>query len=334
MPLLKYVLAACAALFFLSQIGRLRSPTGMTWAKEAQEAGSPSVTDFAPAFRAAGNRTMGFEKILVINLEQRSDRRDRMSLLSAHTGIDIEYVPGMKGEQVDPKSIPLHWDPASGMGNLGSYRSHIGAVREIVEKGYRSAIIMEDDLDWDLNVKYQLPLFASNLDKLPPSTFTPLSQAAAKSTPNAPYGLNWDVIWLGTCMRPDPPANAHTYKDPVLESEIRVWNTDGGIACTHAYGLTYESAKAILAYGLDLNQPWDLHMSNFCKAHVCPLPSPPIIGFHQAAGRMSGASDISPQGSTGEVREHAISIGVKHSALLDITENVLPKPDFPPLAGS
>ena len=275
---------------------------------------------------------MGFEKIIVINMDQRGDRRDRMSLLSAHTGIDIEYSPGMKGEQVDPKSTPAHWDtnPALVMGNLGSYRSHMMAIRRVVEKGYRTALIMEDDLDWDLGIKYQLPLFASNLGKVPRSGWTPLSKKAKHQPPNAPYGLDWDILWLGTCMRPEPPADAHSYRDPISEEVTKVWDTKGGVACSHAYAITYESAKAILAYGLDLNAPWDLHLSDFCEAHVCPLVSPSIIGFHQAAGALSKGSDITPTQSA-EVREEGISIGIKHSALLDITNNLLPKKDFPPI---
>ena len=284
---------------------------------------------FNPDIKDAANSTMGFEKIIVINLPSRADRRDRMSVLAAHTGIEIEYSDGLRGEQVDNKAMPPHWKSSMSDGNKGSYRSHVNALRKVVENRYRTAIIMEDDLDWDLSIKEQLLLFAQQLPSIPQSQFVPLSRASKHETPHAPYGLDWDIMWLGTCIRPDAPPDAFSYQDPFSEMTYQLWNTDGGVACSHAYGVTYESAKWLLAYALDLDAPWDLHLSDFCQAHVCPLVSPHIIGFFQPAGSVAD-SDISvvPEG---EYRDRGVSIGVKHSAMLDLLDNLEPKHDYPPL---
>ena len=329
---LKNLLPAVASLLVILQLVRHRSDLKSAWGHASAEGGSVGIT-LDPKVKNAGNSTMGVEKIIVVNMLSRGDRRDRMSLLAAHTGIDIEYSDGVKGDEVDSKAVPPHWDTGKNMspGNLGSYRSHIVALRRIVEQGYRTAMIMEDDLDWDLGIKDQLRLFATHLRSISSSESVPLSQQAKHKTADAPYGLGWDIIWLGTCMRPDPPPNTYSYRDPFSEEITYLWNNKkDGVACTHAYVLTYESAKAILAYALDLNVPWDVHLANFCRAHVCPLPSPPIIGFHQPAGLISKGSDISTNNPT-EVREKAITIGVKHSALLDVTNNVEPKTSFPPV---
>ena len=321
-PLLRFVLLAFALVLLLVQLFHRHGYLNPTWMMRSSD------PHFNPAIRDAANSTMGFEKIVVINLPSRADRRDRMSVIAAHTGMEVEYSDGMKGDQVDDKALPPHWKSSMSSGNKGSYRSHVNALRKVVENRYRTAIIMEDDLDWDLAIKDQLLLFAQKLPLIPESQFEPLSRASKYETPNAPYGLDWDILWLGTCMRPDAPPDAISYDDPFSEMTYKLWNTPGGVACSHAYGITYESAKMLLAYALDLDAPWDLHLSDFCKAHVCPLVSPHIIGFHQPAGSTSD-SDI----STGQpgYRQKGVSIGVKHSALLDLLDNMEPKHDYPPL---
>lgn len=47
-----------------------------------------------------------FEKILVVGLKERSDRRDVMALQASLTGINIEWMNGLKGEDVIDKALP------------------------------------------------------------------------------------------------------------------------------------------------------------------------------------------------------------------------------------
>ncbi|TVY89063.1 hypothetical protein LAWI1_G006225 [Lachnellula willkommii] len=56
----------------------------------------------------AANRTLGFGKVLVIGLKERSDKRDAMVLSSSITGFDVEFMDAMKGEDVSDKAQPPH----------------------------------------------------------------------------------------------------------------------------------------------------------------------------------------------------------------------------------
>ena len=76
-------------------------------------------------------KIMQFEKIYVINLPSRTDRRDAMILSAALTGIDVEIVEGVYGDSVQDKTIP------SGPGNMkitevGCWRSHMNVLSESV----------------------------------------------------------------------------------------------------------------------------------------------------------------------------------------------------------
>lgn len=76
------------------------------------------------------NNTLGFSKVFVIGLPERSDKRDAIALSSALTGFHVEWVDGVKGEDIPDKALPFGvereklWNT-----NLGSWRGHMTAVR-------------------------------------------------------------------------------------------------------------------------------------------------------------------------------------------------------------
>lgn len=44
---------------------------------------------------------------MVLGLKERSDKRDAMVLASSLTGFDVEFVDGVKGDEVPDKVLPL-----------------------------------------------------------------------------------------------------------------------------------------------------------------------------------------------------------------------------------
>lgn len=75
---------------------------------------------------------MQFEKIYVINLPERSDRRDSITLSAALSNIDIEIVDAVRGENVLDKVIP-HPEVGRFMkAEIGCWRSHINIMQECV----------------------------------------------------------------------------------------------------------------------------------------------------------------------------------------------------------
>lgn len=76
------------------------------------------------------NGTLGFGKVFVVGLPERTDKRDALALTSALTGFNVEWVDGVRGESIADKAVPFRVDRKKLMEtNLGSWRGHMNAVR-------------------------------------------------------------------------------------------------------------------------------------------------------------------------------------------------------------
>ncbi|KAI9871453.1 MAG: hypothetical protein M1830_002902, partial [Pleopsidium flavum] len=271
------------------------------------------------------NETLGFERIYVIGLKDRTDKRDALTLTSSLTGFKLDWIDGVKGEEIPDKAVPfgtnrtLLWE-----NNLGSWRGHMNAIRAIIENRLSSALIMEDDMDWDVNVKSQLSQFAPGARQMLDSPSSPV--------PASPYGSEWDLLWLGHCGEHFPEmmepklANPDTRKyiienDPTVPSynhikgflawkdypeRTRFVHTTGGPICTFAYALSFSGAQKLLyALSVDgLSGPFDNSLSDLCRYQSygmkCVSATPAYFFHHKSKGYMSGDSDIQGYGAGGE----------------------------------
>lgn len=71
-----------------------------------------------------------------------------------------------------------------------------------MEENLESALILEDDVDWDVRLKPQLELIAEGSRSLltsPDLEATRFSTPMAKAPFTSPYGPGWDLMWLGHC---------------------------------------------------------------------------------------------------------------------------------------
>lgn len=113
--------------------------------KEDSELDSWGAYLVATARRPQSNHHQ-FEKIYVINLPERSDRRDSLSIAAASAGIDIEWVAGVDGSLVDDRVLPPEGINASLTDSeRGIWRAHMNVLDKIVEQNIASALIVEDD---------------------------------------------------------------------------------------------------------------------------------------------------------------------------------------------
>ena len=75
---------------------------------------------------------MQFEKIFVVGLPSRSDRRDGMVLQAALSDIQIEFIDGVRGKDVPDKAVPMYSSDSKRLpdASIGSWRAHMNAARE------------------------------------------------------------------------------------------------------------------------------------------------------------------------------------------------------------
>ena len=134
------------------------------------------------------NTTLGFQKVFTIGLSERTDKKDLSTLAASFAGFQVEYLPGIRAEDVDPKAAPSTWDYESQtLGALGCWRAHMNVLQKIVAERIQTALITEDDADWSPFIKDQL---------FELSTGARAIQGSPSSTPS-PYGHDWDFLWLG-----------------------------------------------------------------------------------------------------------------------------------------
>jgi hypothetical protein len=185
----------------------------------------------------------------------------------------------------------------------------------VLLNSYSTALILEDDADWDVNIKSQLREFARGLHSL---------KGNSKPSKQAPYGTDWDLLWIGGCAS-GPDTNETQYyaipEDPTVPSVQHRGTWSGPLdswkeifpedstrfvyraregCCTYGYAVTKRGARKILtALAIDhIEAPVDNAMSELCgglgdrQRIECFAPFPNLIGTYRQAGPAYKDSDI------------------------------------------
>lgn len=267
----------------------------------------------------------------------RTDKLDAMILAASATGFNFDVLEGVQGESIPKKALSGKWEKRPGIeGVVGCWRGHMNFAKEIVSKRLSSAIIIEDDADWDVNIRSMMEYIALGSQTL---LDTPQDEA-----PHSPYGDGWDLIWLGHCasstiqgddrrfiMKNDPnvPPQQHraNYGDvpdmSPYDEHTRIMFFTAGNTCTYSYALSYHGAAKILKYlSMDIfNRPIDYGLRDMCekedRGFKCISVFPQIFGEHKPAGANERDSDIDPQNKS-SVRVKGYSHNTVHSTRLNV----------------
>jgi hypothetical protein len=90
-----------------------------------------SFSCYGDEARSSRLRPRQFEKIFVVGLPARSDRRDGMVLQAALSDMQIEFIDGVMAKDVPDKAIPSSPDHERlPDGPIGCWRAHMNAARE------------------------------------------------------------------------------------------------------------------------------------------------------------------------------------------------------------
>ncbi|KAF2714386.1 glycosyltransferase family 25 protein [Pleomassaria siparia CBS 279.74] len=120
-------------------------------------------------------------------MPHRSDKRDFIALMALVSDLDIEFVDGVNGSLIHPRSLPAYWKGDALPGDYGCWRAHMNVYQMMLRERIQSALVMEDDADWDVLLKAQLTEVARGTRFL----------QDVKGATHSPYGDNWNVISLG-----------------------------------------------------------------------------------------------------------------------------------------
>ncbi|MCJ1385904.1 hypothetical protein MMC17_009028 [Xylographa soralifera] len=269
-----------------------------------------------PVDLTAGNATLGFQAIVSVSAENRNDahawRQDGLIKAANRTGLVI-HIPRQKDvtfkELKDLRDGKADGDgrtdkdsPHPNEGQALAWLAHINILNNIIESSTTTALIIEDDADWDTAIRSETIPIASAVRSL---------TNASSSSDIYPYGTDWDVLWLGHCgdiystaspssiQFSDPtvlPTNAlrnvwigTTYE--AFPNHTRNVHYVGGPMCTFAYAVTLHGAKKLKQWASTTGEAFDVKMHRGCVdgALNC-LTATPEVMHHQ---RMLGAQSLS-----------------------------------------
>lgn len=133
------------------------------------------------------SNTLGYDKIYVINLKRRKDRRD--TLIKENPEIDFTFIEAVDGKELIPGELQKQglldrsfFDP-TGMLTKGIFAcalSHKKAWDQALEDGVENALFLEDD------IYFTTPFIKNN-------KLTPIYSEILKEQND----INWDIVQYG-----------------------------------------------------------------------------------------------------------------------------------------
>uniref|UniRef100_A0A8C2EHT1 procollagen galactosyltransferase n=1 Tax=Cyprinus carpio TaxID=7962 RepID=A0A8C2EHT1_CYPCA len=173
---------------------------------------------------------MGFDEVFMINLKRRADRRERMLRALREQEIDCKIIAAVDGKAMNISEIhamgihmlPGYSDPYHGRpltrGELGCFLSHYNIWKEIVDRGLKTSLVLEDDLRFEIFFKRRLQNLMSEVES---------------------EGLDWDLIYIGRKrMQVDRREKAVPNIRNLVEADYSYW--------TLGYMMSLQGAKKLL----------------------------------------------------------------------------------------
>lgn len=173
---------------------------------------------------------MGFDEVFMINLERRTDRRERMLRALHDQEIDCKVIPAVDGKAMNISDVhamgihmlPGYSDPYHGRpltkGELGCFLSHYNIWKEIVERGLEISLVIEDDLRFEVFFKRRLMNLMTEVED---------------------ERLDWDLIYIGRKrMQVDHPEKAVPNIHNLVEADYSYW--------TLGYMISLQGAEKLL----------------------------------------------------------------------------------------
>jgi len=262
-------------------------------------------------------------------------------------------VDGVHGDTISDKALPPN-HASLGATEIGSWRAHISAIERVAYKDLGSALIMEDDVDWDIRIKALLQNFAISAAALVSSPadevyFNDIPKPSPNPPTNSAYGDDWDMLWLGHCGSSLPgrkviqlddnsvpePHYLHSWNSDevtplsIFPNHTRVVMQNAVHICSLAYAVSQKGARKLL-YELGINKlsgPFDLMLRDWCSQseNTCLSVLPQLFDHHRVKGPMSLDSDIRLK--EGE-RDQALTLNVRLSTAMNIPKLLIGSTDY------
>ncbi|ETS86986.1 hypothetical protein PFICI_00814 [Pestalotiopsis fici W106-1] len=267
----------------------------------------------------ATNSTLGFERLVALSTGP-SWRTRGLNRAADLSGLDftIPFQPRNPDELVHAfQSLGSPQDRKPPDGSARAWLSHLDLLKYIIASGFETALVVEDDVDWDVRIKQQMTLVSDNL-------------RAYQETPEndtTPFGTDWDVLWLGHCgssISEHPSKAPLVYADdtafpsshylgwaqPTLEKYLgdgrRQVQTSSMTVCSFAYAVNRVSAQKVLeVMGKGANEAFDVGLNVACRDGKlrCLIVNPQLFNHYEPPFTQGYVSDVQAGDGKGASKE-------------------------------
>ncbi|KAJ2615247.1 hypothetical protein H4S08_001321 [Coemansia sp. RSA 1365] len=173
------------------------------------------------------NSTLGFQKIFVLNTATRKDRRRNMKALGRFHKLHIEFAQTFNGNTAN--TIAASNQYLINGTHLACYLSHLQIYRRMVSEGIETALVLEDDVDMEIDIKER--------------------HAQIMKQVHRKYGSDWDMLYLGHCTTDSnepltDDLDSLTMRAAYNERKVQLYETKYPM-CLHAYAVTRDCAQRL-----------------------------------------------------------------------------------------
>ncbi|CAG8611914.1 12429_t:CDS:1, partial [Racocetra persica] len=181
------------------------------------------------------NSTLGFDNIYVTNVSERPGKREKLESIAKKLKLRFEFVQAISQSDVDALK---RFSPSSELQppQKAHYLSHYKIYQSIVDNRYDSALILEDDIDFELNI---VSIMTDTHRNLP---------------------ADWEILYLGHCSELEGATNEYLLDSNDISSEFKLFKSKRPY-CTHAYAVSYVGAlKMLQKLGKPTKFPIDIEL--------------------------------------------------------------------------
>ncbi|KAF1981369.1 glycosyltransferase family 25 protein [Aulographum hederae CBS 113979] len=169
-----------------------------------------SPEDVAPV-----NSTLGFGGIFAVS-KQGSPRRERLMFAANLTDLEIQIPSQPEWSDLDVQILKASEGSKISKGSALAWLGHINALNAFLATNLSTAMIIEDDVDWDINIRtHQIPLVAHAFRSLTASPHPPprrrlrrgpnnLSSLFRHQSPSSPYSSSYHPDSQSQSENPSP----------------------------------------------------------------------------------------------------------------------------------
>ena len=214
---------------------------------------------------------------------------------AAYTGLEIQTPLQPNVSATELEAFQAQGEKRPGDGSALAWLAHLNLLREVQRQGYETALILEDDVDWDVSIRWQMKRVSTAVRWLTAEDdggrpySDNINDKEAWQAPE-PYGHAWDVLWIGNCgedvtggVEAKSATEMQSWHDStvianeaydgwahnsamLLPKGTRAVVRSRGPICSFAYAVTIAGAARVVELaGKGSHEGFDTKLSELCK---------------------------------------------------------------------